>query len=188
MVPGKPRERILRTAMALFAEEGISAVGVNRIIEEADVAPMTLYRQFGNKDRLVAATLEEWSTRWLHMLSERLERHGDHAGARYAGLWDVLEAWFGDGGFRGSFILNAAAELRSEPGHPAHAVIAAHRRACRQLLEDLAKAAGAHDPAAVAGQLQVLVDGAIEIAALDRQPTAARTSRSLALAALGADA
>jgi AcrR family transcriptional regulator len=185
MVPSKPRERILNTAMALFDEEGISAVGVNRIIAEADVAPMTLYRQFGNKNELVAATIEQWSTQWLHMLADRLERHGDHAGARYAALWDALEAWFASGDFRGSFVLNAAAELRSEPGHPAHAVIAAHRRAVRQLLEDLAKAAGAPDPAGLAVQLQVLMDGAIEIAALDRQPAAARTSRLLALAALG---
>jgi AcrR family transcriptional regulator len=185
MVPSKPRERILNTATALFDEEGISAVGVNRIIAEADVAPMTLYRQFGNKNELVAATIEQWSTRWLHMLTDRLERHGDHAAARYAALWDALEAWFASGDFHGSFVLNAAAELRSEPGHPAHAVIAAHRRAVRQLLEDLAKAAGAPDPADLAVQLQVLMDGAIEIAALDRQPAAARTSRLLALAALG---
>jgi AcrR family transcriptional regulator len=186
MVLSKPRERILNTATALFDEEGISAVGVNRIIAEADVAPMTLYRQFGNKNELVAATLEQWSAQWLHMVSERLERHGDHAEARYAALWDALEAWFASAAFRGSFITNAAAELRSEPGHPAHAVVAAHRRAVRQLLEDLAKAAGAPDPSGLAVQLQVLMDGAIEIAALDRQPAAARTSRSLAMAALGA--
>jgi AcrR family transcriptional regulator len=184
MVPLKPRERILSTATALFNEEGIAAVGVNRIIAEADVAPMTLYRQFGNKNELVAATIEQWSTQWLYMLCDRLERHGDQAGARYAALWDVLESWFVADEFRGSFVLNAAAELRSEPAHPAHKVIAAHRRAVRQLLEDLGEAAGAHDPAGLAVQLQVLMDGAIEIAALDRQPAAARTSRSLALAAL----
>ncbi len=188
MRPGKPRERILDTATALFDEEGISAVGVNRIIEEADVAPMTLYRQFGSKDALVAATIEQWSTQWLHMLSDRLERYGDRAGARYAALWDALESWFASDDFRGSFVLNAAAELRSEPHHPAHPVIAAHRRAVRQLLEDLAKAAGAHDPAGLAEQLQVLMDGAIEIAALDGQLAAARTSRTLALAALGTGA
>lgn len=187
MVSAKPRERILDTATTLFDEEGISAVGVNRIIEQADVAPMTLYRQFGNKNELVAATLEQWSTRWLHMLIDWIERYGDHAEARYAGIWDALEAWLASAEFRGSFVLNAAAELRSDPDHPAHAVIAAHRRALRQLLEDLAKAAGAHDPAALAVQLQVLLDGTIEIAALDGQPAAARTSRTLALAALGTD-
>jgi len=187
MVPLKPRERILNTATALFNQEGIAAVGVNRIIAEAEVAPMTLYRQFGNKNPLVAATVERWGTRWLGMLAEALERHGDHADARYAGLWDALEAWLAADGFRGSFVLNAAAELRSEPAHPAHQAIAAHRRAVRELLVELAEAAGAHHPAGLAVQLQVLMDGAIGSAALDRQPAAARTSRTLALAALGGD-
>ncbi|HEV8373688.1 MAG TPA: helix-turn-helix domain-containing protein, partial [Actinomycetota bacterium] len=47
MVPARPRERILTTATELFRQEGIAAVGVNRIIADAEVAPMTLYRQFG---------------------------------------------------------------------------------------------------------------------------------------------
>ena len=68
MVPARPRERILTTATELFQSEGIGAVGVNRIIGQADVAPMTLYRQFGGKDALVAATLEQWSVHWLHRL------------------------------------------------------------------------------------------------------------------------
>jgi AcrR family transcriptional regulator len=179
MVPSKPRERILATATALFDEEGISAVGVNRIIAEADVAPMTLYRQFGNKNELVAATIEQWSTRWLHMLTDRLERHGDHAAARYAALWDALEAWFASGDFRGSFVLNAAAELRSEPGHPAHAVIAMHRQALFDLLRDLADAAGVANPASLAAQVQVLVECAVTGAVVDREPTVARTGRTL---------
>jgi AcrR family transcriptional regulator len=185
MLSSKPRERILSTATSLFNEKGIQAVGVNLIIAEADVAPMTLYRQFGSKDDLVAATLKEWSERWLQWLSNRLEARGDDPSDRFQALWDALEEWFGSEDFRGSFIANAAGELRSEPGHPAHAVIAAHRTAERQLLEDLATRSGASDPAAVAAQLQVLMDGAIAIAAVDRQPGAAQNARMLASMALG---
>jgi AcrR family transcriptional regulator len=50
-----PRDRLLDTATRLFMEEGIRAVGISRIIAEADVAFMTLYRQLGGKDELVAA-------------------------------------------------------------------------------------------------------------------------------------
>ena len=56
MAATRPRERILDAATRLFAEEGINATAVDRIIAEADVAPMTLYRHFGGKDALVAAT------------------------------------------------------------------------------------------------------------------------------------
>ena len=186
MVPPRPRERILTTAVALFHEEGIGAVGVNRVIGQADVAPMTLYRQFGSKDALVAAALEQWGVQWLHWLAEAMDRRGDDPQDRFDGLWDALTEWFAGDGFRGSFAANAATELRGEPDHPAHARIAAHRMAVRQLLEDLAKATGAHDAATLAGQLQVLVDGAISNAAVDRDPTAAASARALAKAALTA--
>jgi AcrR family transcriptional regulator len=184
MVSARPRERILSTATALFYAEGIGAVGVNRVIEEADVAPMTLYRQFGSKDALVAATVEQWSTQWLHRLSEAVDRSGDDPADRFDGLWDELEAWFAEDDFRGSFVANAASELRGEPDHPAQARVVQHRQALRQLLEDLAKSAGAYDPAVLAAQLQVLIDGAISAASVDRTPTAAAGARSLAKAAV----
>ncbi|HXQ55937.1 MAG TPA: helix-turn-helix domain-containing protein, partial [Actinomycetes bacterium] len=112
MVSARPRDRILTTATALFQSEGIGAVGVNRIIGQADVAPMTLYRQFGGKDALVAAALEQWSIQWLHRLTDAMDRRGDDPSDRFDGLWDELEAWFAEDGFRGSFVANAATELR----------------------------------------------------------------------------
>ena len=187
MVSARPRDRILTTATELFHSEGIGAVGVNRIIGQADVAPMTLYRQFGGKDALVAAALEQWSIQWLHRLQDAMDRRGDDPSDRFDGLWDELEAWFAaSDGFRGSFVANAATELRGEPDHPAQAKIVQHRQALRQLLEDLAKSAGAHDPAVLAAQLQVLVDGAISAAAVDRTPTAASGARALAKTAMTA--
>jgi len=180
----KPHDRILETATRLFYQEGIQVTGVNRIIAEADVAPMTLYRQFGGKDELVAATLEQWSAQWLHRLNDKLDRQGDDPEARFEALWDALDEWFATEDFRGSFIANAAAELRSKPGHPAQKVITAHRMAMRQLLEDLAKMAGASDPADVAARLQILVDGAAAVAVVDRRPGMAASVRAMATAAL----
>jgi AcrR family transcriptional regulator len=186
MVSPKPRDRILDAASRLFYQEGIEVVGVNQVIDEADVAPMTLYRQFGGKDQLVAATLEQWSANWLHALHDRIDRAGDDPERRFAALWDALEAWFAGDGFRGSFVTNAAIELRSKPEHPAHKVVLAHRMAVEHLLEDLAKQAGASDPAVLAAQLQVLVDGAVTVAAADRRPGVAANVRALATAAIAA--
>jgi AcrR family transcriptional regulator len=185
-VSPKPRDRILDAATRLFSQKGIEVVGVNPVIDEADVAPMTLYRQFGGKDRLVAAALEQWSANWLHMLNDRIDRAGDDPRRRFDALWDALEDWFASDGFRGSFVTNAAIELRSKPDHPAHKVILAHRMAVHHLLEDLAKLAGAADPENLATQLQVLVDGAITVAAADRRPGVAAEVRALATTALAA--
>jgi AcrR family transcriptional regulator len=185
-VSPKPRDRILDAATRLFYQKGIEVVGVNPVIDEADVAPMTLYRQFVSKDRLVAAALEQWSANWLHMLNDRIDRAGDDPRRRFDALWDALEDWFASDGFRGSFVTNAAIELRSKPDHPAHKVILAHRMAMHHLLEDLAKLAGAADPEHLAIQLQVLVDGAITVAAADRRPGVAAEVRALATTALAA--
>jgi AcrR family transcriptional regulator len=181
----RPRERILAAATRLFADEGIHATSVDRVIAEADVAPMTVYRHFAGKDELAAATLERWSERWLGWLRSEAARGGDDPRARLEGLWDALEKWFAGEGFSGSYVDNVASELRAKPGHPAQAPVAAHRAALRELLQDLATAAGAPSPAVAAVALQTLIDGATAVAVIDRQSGAAASARAMAAAVLG---
>jgi AcrR family transcriptional regulator len=185
MATSRARERILDAATRLFREEGIHATSVDRVIAEADVAPMTVYRHFGGKDELVAATLERWSEQWLGWLRSEAARGGDDPRARLEGLWDALEKWFADEGFHGSYVDNVASELRAKPGHPAQAPVAAHRAALRELLQDLATAARAPSPAGAAVALQTLIDGATAVAVIDRQPGAAASARAMAAAVLG---
>jgi AcrR family transcriptional regulator len=185
MGTSRARERILDAATRLFREEGIHATSVDRVIAEADVAPMTVYRHFTGKDELVTATLEQWSERWLGWLRSEAARGGDDPRARLEGLWDALEKWFADEGFRGSYVDNVASELRAKPGHPAQTPVAAHRATLRELLQDLATAAGAPSPAGAALQLQTLIDGATAVAVIDRQPGAAASARTMAAAVLG---
>jgi AcrR family transcriptional regulator len=181
MADPKPRQRILTAATRLFYQEGILATGIDRVVGEAEVAPMTVYRQFGGKDELVVATLERWSAEWLAWLRDEAERGGDDPGARLESLWDALEKWFADEGFRGSYVANAAVELRSKPAHPAHRTITAHRAALRELLQDTAATT---DPATIMA-LHILVDGAIAAAVVDRQPGAASSARAMSTAAIG---
>ncbi len=49
------RERIVSTAGRLFYAEGYRAIGVDRVIAEADVAKATFYRHFPSKDDLIVA-------------------------------------------------------------------------------------------------------------------------------------
>jgi hypothetical protein len=64
-------------------------------------------------------------------------------------------------------------------GPAAHAVLIRHRQAARRLLEDLARSSGANDPARLASQLLILVEGAMAGALIDRHPAAARHAREL---------
>lgn len=123
--------------------------------------------------------LRQSSERWLRWLNAELMRRGDTPRSRLLGLWDALEDWFTSDDFATSLLASGGAELRGEPDHPVHEVIAVHRNELRQLLVELAEAAGAANPVGLAAQLQVLVEGAIVGAVVDRQPVAARTGRWL---------
>ena len=58
--------RILEAATHLFAQEGIRAVGVDRLIQHSSVTKATFYKHFGSKDRLIRDYLDSASLRTLH--------------------------------------------------------------------------------------------------------------------------
>jgi hypothetical protein len=126
-----------------------------------------------------AADLERSSERWLTWLAVATIRRQDPPEAALSALWDALEGWFASDDFAGSALAAAVVAPPDGRGPAAHAVLVEHRQATRRLLEDLARSAGARDPAALAGQLLTLVEGAMAGALIDRHPGVARHAREL---------
>src|SRR6476620_5154480 len=71
------RERILATADRLFYNEGIHAVGIQRVIAESSVTRVTLYRHFPSKDDLIAAYLERRAEYDRAQVGGIIEAHPD---------------------------------------------------------------------------------------------------------------
>jgi hypothetical protein len=132
-----------------------------------------------------AAELERSSERWLAWLAGEMARRQRRPALDLLVLWDVLEEWFASDDFAGSAITAAVTAPPDGRGPAAHAALRRHRQALRQLLEDLARSAGASDPAPLADQLLILIEGAMAGALIDRQPAAARQARELTQIALG---
>jgi AcrR family transcriptional regulator len=173
------RERIVRTAYELFTLKGLTAIGVDRIVAEADVAKTTLYRHFRSKDDLIAAVLERHHQLWLRdwLEPEALGR-GHSPVERLLAVFGSLEDWFGDQNFQGCLLINSLLEThdRSSP------VRAASLRAIDDvyaLLHRLAVDAGAQDPDRLAEQIHLLVRGAI-VAATEGRAGAAEAAREAA--------
>jgi hypothetical protein len=122
---------------------------------------------------------------WLAWLTRELGRRQGPPRLRLLALWDVLEEWFATEDFAGSEVAAAVAAAPDGRGQATRAALARHRLAVRRLLEELATAAGARDAAVLAAQLQVLVEGAIVGALIDRHPGVARHGRELTEMALG---
>jgi hypothetical protein len=149
-----------------------------------------------------AADLEQASERWLAWLAAETAARQEQqeltepapagrpgpSGSALSVLWDALEEWFASDDFAGSVLAAAVVAPPDGRGPAAHAVLVRHRQATRRLLEDLARSAGAPDPAALAGQLLTLVEGAMAGALVDRHPGVARHARELTRIALAAAA
>jgi hypothetical protein len=91
----------------------------------------------------------------------------------------VLGEWFHSRGFRGCAFINASVEL-SDPGHPGHEAIIAHKGRTRDYLLELAEDAGIAEPRVLADSLMLLVEGAIVTALVERDLDAARRGRRAA--------
>ncbi len=153
------RQRLLDTAADLFYREGVRAIGIDLIIERAQVAKTSLYRHFRTKDDLIAAFLAREDEVFWAQWDEVVKRHAPDAPAEL----DALLQWIGQRvarpGYRGCPQLNVAAEF-ADPEHPARRIAAAHKREQQRRFSVLCKRLGARKPDLLAAQLSMLVDGA----------------------------
>ena len=178
-----PRERLLKAADELFYAEGINSVGIDRVIERADVARASLYSTFGSKDELIRGYLE----RRMEISKERLRAAADaHADPREAllSVFGVQAATFARPGYQGCAFNRATAE--ASPGTAAYEVPRAYRRWLHDFFAGLAAAAGAPEPDLLASQIQLLYDGAKLAASVDGNAGVTAASRAAAEALLDA--
>lgn len=179
----EPRERLLRTAAALFYREGITGVGVDRVLAEAGVTRATMYRHFPGKEALVVAYLE---------LEDETIRGYFAAAAATGGTPAELLAAVIDGVAddarryhdRGCPFINASAEY-ADPDSPVRAVVRRHRDWFRATLTQLTTAAGLPDPEQAAAALVLLRDSALVGVYLDGPQAAGDAFRSTARAVAG---
>lgn len=173
------RARLLAAADRLFYRQGINATGVDAVIAEADVARMTLYKQFGGKAGLVAAYLEERDARWRADLEAAIAAAGSDPVARLLAVFDALALWVSDPHFRGCSFANTAAEV-AEDEHPARRVALAHKQALRERLSELAAATDLPHPEQVVDQLMLLLEGAVTATAVHSVENAVSAARATA--------
>jgi AcrR family transcriptional regulator len=166
--PSAARARILDTVDRLFYDEGIRAVGVHRVVDEARVTRVTFYRHFPAKDDLVVAYLRRRADGDRRQVRQVLDTHrGDPRGALRELARRLVEIGFGNL-HRGCPFINAAAEF-SDPDHPVRRAVAEHRVWLTEVFEDLVRALGDPRPADTAHLLMMLRTGAVVAAALDGQ-------------------
>ncbi|WP_429298197.1 TetR/AcrR family transcriptional regulator [Paraburkholderia sp. GAS199] len=154
------RNKILETASDLFYRHGVRAVGVDLVVEKAGVAKTSLYRHFRTKDDLIAAFLEREDQAFWAIWNRVAESCNGDARAELTAELDWIGTRVGQPGYRGCAQLNVTAEF-PEADHPARQVAIAHKRKLREQLKGIVERLHVGDPDLIAGQIAMLVDGAL---------------------------
>jgi AcrR family transcriptional regulator len=173
---GRVVERILSTADELFYREGVRAVGIQRVIEEAGIAKASLYAHFESKDDLVAACMERRAKSTRDLIAAALAAAPSDPRAKLLALFDFQYQAATDPNFHGCPVQKTNTEI-TEPSHPARAVAAQHRQWVVELFTRLVREAKLSSPDYVVGTLIVLFDGAIASTVADNDPIATRYAR-----------
>ena len=153
------RQHVVETAYALFKRAGFHATGIDRIIAEADVAKMTMYRHFPSKDELIVEVLDYRARRFERQL-DQLAQEVATPERKIANIFDWYDRWFGSPDFHGCLFAHALAEF-GDPAHPVFQAVARQKnglkRRMQAILEDMMPSKQAEDAAAA---LLMLIEGA----------------------------
>ena len=155
----EPRDRLLRTATEVFYAKGIHAVGVEEIVERAQITRSTLYRHFPGKEELVVAYLQTASQFERDGLTSVLTPEQSPEDAVRA-VARAIVGQIANPAFRGCAFLNAAAEY-PDVDHPVHRAILDHRAWFADLARTLFHAVAPESSEESAGLFVMLRDGAM---------------------------
>ncbi|MBT2372912.1 TetR/AcrR family transcriptional regulator [Pseudomonas fluorescens] len=178
MTSNETRDIILDVTEKLIYKSGIAATGMDLLVKTAGVSRKSIYRYFVNKDELVLAALQRRDERWMQWLRNEVARNETTDG-RLLALFSTLKTWFGSADFRGCAFINTSGET-GNPQDPVRLLAKAHKQKLLEYVLELCKAHGTPDPERQAAQLLILIDGAITVALISGDSTAADNAQYMA--------
>lgn len=124
------KEDLLVAAEQLFYQHGFHAIGLKAIVQEADVALMTLYNHFNSKDELILEILTRRSQVYMDYLEQGKQQATGSVAERLA-IGHLN--WLKHNASNGCMFLRAKEEFVSEPGHPIVQLVTNHKEETKQL-------------------------------------------------------
>jgi len=181
------RERALNTAMEVFRKNGFRASGVDLICKRGVASRRTLYLEFGSKQGLVLAVLEQYAQQWQEWFFDAAENCPARSEARLWTLWETLDAWVRSEDFRGCLLRQAMLEY-ADKKHPVHQAAARWKRAIHARIRATAtgfRLPGGMDRNFFGTAAVLLFEGALAAAETGGEMNAAREARIILERLLG---
>jgi AcrR family transcriptional regulator len=180
------RQRLIEAAGRRFYRDGFRMVGLDQILADVGISKTAFYKHFESKDDLVLAALADHDRAMQDTFRKLVrERGGPTPLGQLGAVMDVVEHFVESETYQGCIFVNVSMEFPL-PHEPAHVAAAQSKRAVEEIVYELAVAAGANDPRALAKELCLIMEGAYVTRHVsgDRETVAiARKLAALAIAA-----
>lgn len=171
------KSRILDTALRLFYRYGINSVGIDRIIEESEVAKMTFFKHFPSKTDLILSFLSARDEKYMNWvvssLNDQLKSKNDKLNA----IIEVMAQWFLQPDFRGCAFINTTAEVGPDKS-AAKSLCLEHKKKLILFIAGVATESDIQSPLEFADQLVLIIDGATIRAQMDDPKNVLKSFRS----------
>lgn len=178
-IAAEKRHHIVATAYELFKKDGFHATGIDRIIAEAEVAKMTMYRHFPSKDGLIVEVLDWRSRRFAGQLDD-IEKSAKTSRQKTAAIFDWYSRWFDAPTFHGCLFQHALAEF-GDHDHPVHKAAARQKTALKRRMQKILEADMPQARAeSTAAALLMLIEGATLLAQMGHGKAAIKDARQAA--------
>lgn len=173
------REQLMKSALELFAKNGIHATGIDTIVEHSGVTKKTLYAHFMSKEELVVAVLHQYDEQARNEIRRQVENGAKTAKGRLLAVFDFAEKWFQQDDFYGCLFINAIGEF-SEKSAPIRQICMEYKKSLKGYIRELCEQAGASNPQGLAEELGMLLEGATVTAQVSQNPKTARIAKRVA--------
>ncbi|ASK62356.1 TetR family transcriptional regulator [Virgibacillus phasianinus] len=130
----KKKQDVMERAEQLFYDHGFHAVGLKRIVKEANVALMTLYNHFDSKEDLILEVLKRRDEKYFSILKSSVRNSKDSI------VWSLAEAhldWIRKHDTNGCMFLRAKEEFSSNDNYEIVQYVNAHKRSLLAFFEEL---------------------------------------------------
>lgn len=173
------RDELVQKALQAFYRNGFHATGMDKLVAETGISKTSMYKHFRTKEDLILAVLrlrDEYFRNWLY---RRMDELADTPREQLIVMFDALEEWFDEPGYKGCMFIKASSEYQ-EASHPIHKQSADHKRMLESYITELAMKAKLEDPGALARKLLLLKEGAIVTAHLGHTDKPAQDAKAAA--------
>ena len=174
------RDELVQKALKAFYGNGFHATGMDMLVAETGISKTSMYKHFRTKEDLILAVLRLRDEHFRNWLYRRMEELADTPRQQLIAMYDALEEWFEEPGYKGCMFIKASSEYQ-DADHVIHKQSADHKRMLECHMADLAEKAGLTDPGTLARQLLLLKDGAIVTAHLGHTNNPAQDAKAAAI-------